>query len=253
MYTKSTIYLFMTTKIWLIPNALHAGYDNLPANYYTQTIPSHVQNIACSIDVWLVENAKTARAFLNSLNLPLRTPLQQQKMLVIGDEQQYVFLQQAKHNDQDIGVLSEAGLPAIADPGANVVEMAHQLNIEVMPLVGPCSILLALMASGLNGQSFTFHGYLPIDVEQRRLSIQQTEKHSRQYKQTQICIETPYRNIAFMHSLIEQLHAKTRLCIAVDLTLPTQKIMVQTIEEWKKNMSIEFLHKKPCIFLWLSL
>ncbi len=247
----------MTIKIWLMPNALHVGYDNLPDNYYAQNIPSDVQNIACNISMWLVENAKTARAFLKSLNLPLRVPLQQQQILLIGCEQQYTFLQQAKQNGQDVGVLSEAGVPAIADPGAGVIEMAHKLNIDVMPLVGPCSIILALMASGLNGQSFTFHGYLPIDVEQRKQTIQQTEKHSKQYKQTQICIETPYRNITFMHSLLACLHAKTRLCIAVDITLATQKIMVKNIEEWKKYIDVDinflqFLHKQPCIFLWLS-
>jgi len=246
-----------SSKLWMIPNALHNGYENLPSDYYNFNSRLHVQNIAVNINYWLVENAKTARDFLKSLNLPLSQPLQQQKILVIGDIKEnevLSFLKDAQQNQQDIGVLSEAGLPAIADPGSTIVALAHKINLPVMPLVGPCSITLALMASGFNGQSFVFHGYMPIDNSERNKAIQFSEKNSKSHKQTQICIETPYRNVQFMQSLLQNLKPDTRLCIGADITLDSQTIISKTVAEWKstnKNV-IDALHKKPCIFLWLA-
>ncbi len=240
-------------KLWLIPNALHNGYENLPQGYYNYNIPLNIQQIAINTNNWLVENAKTARAFLKSLNLPLQIPIQQHKICVIGEGDNLEFLKQAQKNSENIGVLSEAGLPAIADPGSTIVEMAHKINMPVMPLVGPCSITLALMASGFNGQSFIFHGYLPIDNNHRTQTIQASSKTSKNLKQTQICIETPYRNVQFMQSLLQNLQEDARLCVAADITLPGQMIISKTVFDWKNidKKIIENIHKKPCIFLWL--
>ena len=146
-----------------------------------------------------------------------------------------------------MGLLSDAGCPGVADPGAQVVALAHQKNIKVVPLVGPSSILLALMSSGLNGQNFTFHGYLPIDNQERKHFVKKIEKASIDNDQAQLFIETPYRNNKLLISLISTLQASTRICVAVDLTLSTEFIKTQTAAEWKK-MSID-LHKRPAIFI----
>jgi 16S rRNA (cytidine1402-2'-O)-methyltransferase len=149
----------------------------------------------------------------------------------------------------NIGVLSESGCPGVADPGALAVDFAHKKNIRVIPLVGPSSILLALMASGLNGQQFAFHGYLPIDAKEVAQKIKSLEKESTQKKQTQIFIETPYRNNQLLKHLLDSLHPSTYLCIAVDLNGKNEFVKTKTISEWKKDVPL--LPKEPAVFLFL--
>jgi 16S rRNA (cytidine1402-2'-O)-methyltransferase len=144
-------------------------------------------------------------------------------------------------------VISEAGCPGVADPGADIVAIAHQKNIKVVPLVGPSSILLALMASGFNGQNFAFIGYLPIDKTVRKSAIKRLENQSKSTHQTVICIETPYRNNKLFEEFCASLNPQTKMCIACDITLPTEYISTKTVAEWKKT-KID-LHKRPCIFL----
>lgn len=197
---------------------------------------------------YIVENEKTARKFLKEAGL--KTP---QNELVIHDY--------SKHNrtsgtadffkglqaGNDVGLMSEAGCPGIADPGAEIVEKAHRMGIKVVPLVGPSSILLALMASGFNGQSFTFHGYLPIDKNDRSKKIKELENLSARNDQTQIFIETPFRNNPLLEDILKTASPQTRLCIACDLTATTEFIQTKTIAEWQKN--VPELHKRPAIFL----
>lgn len=151
---------------------------------------------------------------------------------------------------QDVGLLSEAGLPAVADPGAALVALCHRHGIRVVPLVGPSSLMLALMASGLNGQSFAFRGYIPAKTEERRSAIKGLEKQSRSLSQSQILIETPYRNDALLADLLRELAPETRLCVAADLTLPTQYIRTDTVAGWRKTPVT--VGKRPCVFILLA-
>ena len=148
---------------------------------------------------------------------------------------------------QDVGVISDAGCPGIADPGASVVRQAHQLGIKVVPLVGPSSILLAMMASGFNGQNFAFNGYLPIDKRERRVEIKRLERLSHDAGQSQLFIETPYRNNQLLESLVSVLQPQTELCVACDITLPSEYILTQTAEAWSKT-NVD-LNKRPTIFI----
>lgn len=143
--------------------------------------------------------------------------------------------------------MSEAGCPGVADPGAVIVKLAHEKGIQVIPLVGPSSILLAVMASGMNGQSFAFNGYLPIESQEKKNAIRQFEKLSQEKNQSQLFIETPYRNNKLVDDLIQILHPNTQLCIACDITLPTEYIKTKSVKDWKKN-KVD-LHKRPCIFI----
>ena len=151
---------------------------------------------------------------------------------------------------QDVGLLSEAGLPAVADPGAALVALCHRHGIRVVPLVGPSSLMLALMASGLNGQSFAFRGYIPAKTEERRSAIKGLEKQSRSLSQSQILIETPYRNDALLADLLRELAPETRLCVAADLTLPTQYLRTDTVAGWRKAPAA--IGKRPCVFILLA-
>jgi 16S rRNA (cytidine1402-2'-O)-methyltransferase len=148
----------------------------------------------------------------------------------------------------DMGLISEAGCPAIADPGSEIVKIAHHKQIRVIPLVGPSSIFLALMSSGMNGQSFAFNGYLPIDQNDRKREIKKLEKRSKEFGQTQIFIETPYRNNQLLNDLIKSLNPMTYLCVACDLTLPSEEIYSMSVQDWTQKKSFDF-HKRPCIFL----
>ena len=150
----------------------------------------------------------------------------------------------------DAGLVSEAGCPAVADPGALLVRRAHQRGVRVVPLVGPSSILLALMASGLNGQSFTFHGYLPVDATERGKRLRELDQQSRRARQTQLFIETPYRNRALLEALLSHCAPSTLICVAVDLTLPTEQIVTRPASEWK--LDALDLHKRPALFLMLA-
>ena len=201
-----------------------------------------------SIKEYIVENEKTARKFLKQAGL--KTP---QSELVVHDY--------SKHNrdmgkaeffkglqtGNDVGLMSEAGCPGIADPGAEIVDKAHRMGIKVVPLVGPSSILLALMASGFNGQSFTFHGYLPIDKLLRSKKIKELEGLANRLDQTQIFIETPFRNNPLLEEILKTAGPKTKLCIACDLTAATEFVQTKTIAEWQKK--VPELHKRPTIFL----
>jgi 16S rRNA (cytidine1402-2'-O)-methyltransferase len=226
--------------IYLLPNTL--GQDN-----FDYIIPKDVVNIIDSLTYFIVENEKTARAYIKRL-LPEKN--QRELRLEILDKQTDpldlpYFLDPIK-NGHSIGVLSEAGVPCVADPGASIVSIAHRKGIEVRPCVGPSSILLALMASGFNGQQFTFRGYLPHDKPIRKRVFQAMQKDIRDGI-TQIFMETPYRNGKLMEELVANLHPETKLCIAVDITLDTEKIKTQTVAQWR--LDVPELHKRPTIFL----
>ena len=155
----------------------------------------------------------------------------------------------------DVGLISEAGVPAVADPGANLVRLAHQRGIRVRPLVGPSSLLLALMGSGMNGQSFAFHGYLPTDAALRAKRIKELEDRSRKEKQTQLLIETPYRNAAMLEALAQTCQPASLICVATDLTLPEESIQTLSATDWKKRIAcgnMPDFHKKPTVFLFLA-
>lgn len=229
------------SKLFLIPTTLG---ENEPL----EVLPISVKKVIESVDHFIVENEKSARRFIKKIS-----PRKSQASLTISvldkytdaiESQGYLDVCSKGHH---VGLISEAGVPAIADPGATIVALAHQKNIQVVPMVGPSSIILAMMASGLNGQNFAFTGYLPIEKEVRKKSIQDLERISFQKDQSQIFIETPYRNDKLVLDLKAILNPATMLCIAVDLSLNTEYIRTLTIGEWKKeNLN---LHKRPAIFI----
>lgn len=200
------------------------------------------------ISEYIVENEKTARKFLKQAGLTIP-----QSQLIIHDygkhqrDKDHKEFFTALMNGKDAGLMSEAGCPGVADPGADIVAQAHKRGIKVVPLVGPSSILLALMASGFNGQSFTFHGYLPIDKAQRSKRIKDLEGLAERFGQTQLFIETPFRNNPLLEEILRTCKPNTRLCIAADLTAPTEMVITRTIAEWRKQQPD--LHKRPAIFL----
>ncbi len=214
-------------------------------------LPPDVAALACRLDHFIAENAKTARAFLKAIGVT--RPLTEISIVELDkhsktvDDDRLLAPLLAGH---DVGLVSEAGAPAVADPGAMIVAAAHRAGIVVRPLVGPSSILLALMASGLNGQSFAFHGYLPQDKRERGQAIQTLERESRQKHMTQIFIETPYRNTAMMQDLLATLSPSTTLCIATDLTGAQENIATRPIAKWR-NSAAE-MNKLPAIFLFLA-
>ena len=228
-------------KLYLIPVGLG---DSDPDKVF----PPINKNIIENIDDFIVENEKSARRFIKQL----LSEKSQQSLKLKGlnkftDAAEIPTFLDAAKEGRDMGLLSEAGCPGVADPGAEIVKLAHRYGIQVVPLIGPSSILLAMMASGMNGQSFTFHGYLPIDKKDRKHEIKQLERISAEKNQAQIFIETPYRNNKFLEDLIQNLHPATRICIACDLTLGTEFIKTATASEWKKIKTD--LHKRPAIFI----
>ena len=228
-------------SIYLIPTTLG---DVSPF----EVLPLSIKRAVESIDYYIAENEKSARAFIKKI-----APNKSQNKLNIQLINKYTNVIELPSyltpcmDGHDVGVLSDAGCPGVADPGADVVKIAHEKDIIVIPLVGPSSILLALMASGMNGQNFAFNGYLPIESQVRRLEIKKLERRSKDLDQTQIFIETPYRNDKLLESLVQTLNKNTLLCIACDITLPTEFIKTQTISFWS-HYNID-LHKRPCIFL----
>ncbi|MCO6500106.1 MAG: SAM-dependent methyltransferase [Vicingus serpentipes] len=227
--------------LYLIPVTL----GDTPIN---QVIPEFNSSIINEIGTYIVENIKTARRFLKKSGLT--KPLDEITFFEINKrtpEHDYPTFIKPLLEGKNIGVLSDAGCPGVADPGANIVALAHQQNIKVVPLVGPSSILLALMASGFNGQSFCFNGYLPKEQKDRVYKLKELEKRAKNLQQTQLFIETPYRNTHVLEDILKNCHPTTQLCIAVDITLPSEKIHTKTIAEWQKA-KID-LNKKPCIFL----
>lgn len=243
----------MTGTLYLIPNSLGPGD-------LESVIPAPVRAQTAALDCFIAENAKTARAFLKAVATthPLQTALQQidiRELNVNTPSSALPSLLAPLLAGKDVGLLSEAGVPAVADPGADLVRLAHQKGISVRPLVGPSSLLLALMASGLNGQSFAFHGYLPTDADARASRIRQLEQRSRQEKQTQILIETPYRNEAMLQALATQCSGTTLICVATDLTLPSETVRTVTAQQWKQeitNGKTPDFRKKPTVFLFLA-
>jgi len=202
-----------------------------------------------ALSYFLVENARTARRFIKSV-APQQV-IEELQISVIDKDSTPAQIQAALQpvlTGQDAGVISEAGCPGIADPGAELARAAHQLGIRVVPLVGPSSLLLALMASGMNGQSFTFHGYLPIERARRAAAIKQLERLALAQHQTQLFIETPYRNMQLLEDLLSQLTGSTRLCIAANLTAPNEYVRTNTIAGWKKT-GLPDIHKQPAVFL----
>jgi 16S rRNA (cytidine1402-2'-O)-methyltransferase len=194
---------------------------------------------------FVVENAKTARAFLKEVEMPCT--IQELDVAVLeSDFSKYV---QRLKADQSIGLLSEAGCPAIADPGAALVDAAQAAGIRVVPMVGPSSLVLALMASGLEGQRFAFCGYLPREAEARKRRIRELEARSRREHETQIFIETPYRNDIMLAALLETLSEQARLCVATDLTLPDETVRTLSVARWRKSRLV--IGKRPTVFLFL--
>jgi 16S rRNA (cytidine1402-2'-O)-methyltransferase len=235
-------------KLYLIPNSL--GDGPLAA-----VLTPGVFKITAGLAYFVGENAKSTRAFLKKIGAveTLAKPMQEiviRELNVSTPAQQLPELIAPLLAGHDAGLVSEAGCPAVADPGANLVRLAHEHGITVCPLIGPSSILLALMASGMNGQSFAFNGYLPTDAAERARRIQALEQRSRQDRQTQIFIETPYRNTALMEALVNSCSAKTLIGIAVDLSLPTEFICTKTAAAWRGVPTD--LQKRPCIFLMLA-
>jgi len=231
----------MSGNLYLIPTTL--GDEN-PFN----VLPSEIKSIVATIKHFIVEDERSARRFLRKIDPEIvidNLTFNELNKRTRFDEM-VLFLNPILEGN-NVGVISEAGCPGVADPGADVVKVAHQKGIVVKPLVGPSSILLSLMASGLNGQSFAFVGYIPVKHPARGKSIRHLEHRSLYEDQTQIFIETPYRNNTLLEDLIKTLDEKTRLCVACDLTLETEYIKTQSIREWKKERPD--LHKRPAIFL----
>lgn len=231
-------------KLYLIPAMLG---ETEPL----EVLPLSIKRTVEGLQHFIVENERSARRFIKKL-----TPRKSQDQLVISLLNKYTepellpeYLQPCLKG-VSVGVLSEAGCPAIADPGAVIVQLAHQKGIQVVPLVGPSSILLALMASGLNGQSFAFNGYLPIEAPERRKHLRELEKRSADLGQSQLFMETPYRNDKLFAELLQVLRKDTRLCVAADLTLKSEYIRTRRIEEWKGQEPE--LNKRPAIFILLA-
>ncbi|MBJ7309035.1 SAM-dependent methyltransferase [Rugamonas sp. CCM 8940] len=246
----------MTTPgtLYLIPNTLG------DTEALSQVIPEQVQRITAGLDYFVAENAKTARAFLKLIAAqhPLAKPLQEIQIAELNvntQPQALAGLLAPLLAGRDAGLVSEAGVPAVADPGADLVRLAHQHGVPVRPLVGPSSLLLAVMASGLNGQSFAFNGYLPTDAAQRAKRIKELEQRSRGEKQTQLFIETPYRNAAMLEALVANCQPGTLICVATDISLASESIRTMTGSQWKGLLSTgkaPDFHKKPTVFLLLG-
>jgi len=219
---------------------------------WQQFLPEHVQRTAAGLTHFVVENAKTARAQLKRLDFP--GALRDTKISELPPQPSRAVLDALLAPalaGYDIGLMSEAGCPAVADPGAHLVARAHALGLRVVPLVGPSSILLALMASGLNGQSFAFHGYLPVDDAARDGRLRALEDESRATQRTQIFIETPYRNTRMFDALLRVCRPETRLCVARELTTADEWIRSQTIAQWRQAPPPE-LARRPALFLILA-
>ena len=231
-------------KLFLIPTELGAGA--------THPIPAYVVEKIHELRFFIAERAKTARHFIKSTKPPY--PISDLTVMELNkrvDTQEKKSFLKPLLEGKDVGLVSEAGCPGVADPGAEIVKMAHERGIEVHPLVGPSSILLALMGSGMNGQSFTFQGYLSAKKPQLSSDLKRMEQLSAKHRQTQIFIETPYRNNGFVETALSALSANTRFCIACDLTLSSQYIVTKTIANWRKS-ELPDLHKRPTVFLILA-
>ena len=250
--------------LYLVPNTLgdDGRIEQLP-----WVLPSETMVQAAKLQHWIVEDAKTARALLKAIDsvAPISCSIQEMQMGEWrGAARNAKYGDAVKPNDllkpllagKDMGLMSEAGVPGVADPGAELVLAAHKLGAVVKPLVGPSSILLGLMASGLNGQRFAFQGYLPHDTHERSAKLKQLEAESRKLQQTQIWIETPYRNTAMLMACLNSLAPQTLLCLGIDLTLKSEMLATLSIADWKKRYPNEAactsLQNRPTVFLLLA-
>ncbi|MEJ4087798.1 SAM-dependent methyltransferase [Galbibacter orientalis] len=228
-------------KLYLIPTTL-GEVEPL------EVLPLSIKRVIENLDFYIVENEKTVRRFIKRIS-----PKKSQPSLKIQVLNKYTLPEEIPTfitpclNGYDVGIISEAGCPGVADPGADVVAIAHDKGVQVVPLVGPSSILLALMGSGMNGQSFAFNGYLPIDKAEKKKALKDLEKRSKELDQSQIFMETPYRNDKLLADLTTILAANTQLCVATDITLNTEYIKTQSVSQWK-GANVD-LHKRPTIFI----
>ncbi|EEG07653.1 SAM-dependent methyltransferase [Pseudogulbenkiania ferrooxidans] len=230
----------MAGTLFLIPTPL--------GDEATPWLPEPERARVIHLTHFVVEAEKTARKHLKALGVT--TPIRELTLSTLNEHTkpaEVAALLQPLAEGLDLGLVSEAGCPAVADPGAQLVALAHEKGYRVEPLIGPSSILLALMASGANGQCFAFHGYLPVDAAERAKAVKELEQRSRQRNETQIFIETPYRNNALLQQLRETLSPATRLCVAADLTLPSQTIVSRRVKDWPKEAP-DF-HKRPALFV----
>ena len=225
--------------VYLIPSLL--------AENGVHTIPPYITDVIKSCQVFFVENERTARRFLKQLWKEMVIDNYEWFTIHKAEEEAISIFKQKLNEGKTIGIISEAGCPGIADPGQLLVAAAQEMNIDVRPLVGPNSILLALMASGMNGQQFHFAGYLPIDNQQRMQAVKELENESKKKNCTQLFIETPYRNNQLIEVILKTCNPSTRFCIAVDITGEKEWIKTKTVAEWKKE-KID-IHKRPAIFL----
>lgn len=236
--------MIMKGKLYLIPSPLG---DNEPA----EVIPASVLDRIQHITTYVVEEERTVRRYLSRAGL--KGHIQELDLHVLNEHTTPAeisamgFLFEDGH---DVGLISEAGLPAVADPGSALVALCHEKGIEVVPMVGPSSLMLALMGSGMNGQSFAFCGYLPAKTDERRNAIREIEKISGARRQSQIFIETPYRNDSLFSDLLQHCQASTRICIACNVTMPDAYIKTRTVAEWRRN-KVE-IGKRPCVFIMLA-
>jgi 16S rRNA (cytidine1402-2'-O)-methyltransferase len=250
--------------LYLVPNTLG---DDARTAQLPWVLPNETIAQAAKLKHWIVEDAKTARALLKAIDSvsPLICSIQEMQMgewrgaarnAKYGDNVKPADLLKPLLAGNDMGLMSEAGVPGVADPGAELVLAAHKLGAKVKPLIGPSSILLGLMASGLNGQRFAFQGYLPQDIHERSTKLKQLEVESRKFQQTQIWIETPYRNTAMLMACLSTLAPQTLLCLGVDLSLPPEMILTLSITEWRKRYPNEAactpLQNRPTVFLLLA-
>ena len=232
------------SKLYLIPTPLG---DVAPE----QVLPAATLDVLRGLRVFVVEELRSARRFLSAAGF--RGRVDELDLHLLNEHSSAAELEALGQLFErgDVGLFSEAGLPAVADPGAGLVALCHRLGVQVVSLIGPSSLMLALMASGLDGQSFAFRGYLPAKTDERRAAIRRCEKDSAALRQTQIFIETPYRNDSLLSDLVAGLAAGTRLCIAADLTLPTETVVSMTVEEWRHRKDFT-IGKRPCVFLILA-
>ena len=228
-------------KLFLIPTTLG---DCNPMDVLPQTVQRAIE----LMDTFVVENEKDARKFIKSIcPEKIQANLKLSALNKRTEKSEHFAMIQPCLEGQNIGLMSDAGCPGVADPGAAIVKLAHEKGIQVVPLVGPSSLLLAMMASGMNGQSFAFNGYLPIDKNDKKAALKNFEKISFEKNQSQLFIETPYRNNKFIEDLLQTLHPNTHLCIAADITLETEYIKTMRISEWKKQ-KID-LQNRPAIYI----
>ena len=230
-----------TAKVYVIPSLLGESSPE-------RVLPTYNLDILRALNHFVVENEKSARRFIKTI-LPdkVQSELKIEILNKHTSDQEIPKLLDPLKNGNSIGIISEAGMPGIADPGARLVWAAHQSKIPVIPLIGPSSIFLALAASGFNGQSFSFHGYLPIDKRERRQALSRLENTSQKEGSAEIFMETPYRNNKFLEDIKQALSKNTRLCVACDITLESEMIYSGTIQQWK-SMQVD-LHKRPAIFI----